>query len=148
MADARRVEKPNAAGSLPPAGRTIDRGAFPWPGRQAAGPYVHRLGQSGSGDGWAAPATAIYSSLDRRPHILSSFKRKLGTCPCVATAHKLISLQQLKSLTTNKVSTMVTAKFVIKQYPCVATTHKLHDDYMNTSTLISFAIQCFFSILY
>jgi hypothetical protein len=59
-----------------------------------------------------------------------------------------MSLQQLRALTTNEVSTMVTAKFVIKQYTCVATTHKLHDDYMNTSTLIYFAIQCFFLILY
>jgi hypothetical protein len=69
-------------------------------------------------------------------------------CTCVATAHKLMSLQQLRALTTNGVSTMMTAKFVIKQYPCVTTTHKLHDDYMNTSTLISFAMQCFFLILY
>jgi hypothetical protein len=72
----------------------------------------------------------------------------LGMCPCVATTHKLMSLQQLRALTTNEVSTMVTTKFVIKQYPCVTTAHKLHDNYMNTSTLISFAIHCFFLILY
>jgi hypothetical protein len=72
----------------------------------------------------------------------------LGVCPCITTAHKLMSLQHLRALTTNGVSAMVMAKFVIKQYPCVTTTHKLHDDYMNTSTLISFAIQCFFLILY
>jgi hypothetical protein len=77
----------------------------------------------------------------------SPFMLLLGMCPCVATAHKLMSLQQLRVLMTNGVSTMMSTN-VIKQYPCVTTTHKLHDDYMNTSTLISFAIQCFFLILY
>jgi hypothetical protein len=65
---------------------------------------------------------------------------RLGICPCVATAYKLMNLQQLRALTTNGVSTMITTKFVIKQYSCVTTTHKLYDDYMNSSTLISFAI--------
>jgi hypothetical protein len=59
-------------------------------------------------------------SLDPRIHgisglsLASLFNYKLGTCPCDATEHKLRPSNGLRALMTDDVSTIVTAKFVIK----------------------------------
>jgi hypothetical protein len=39
---------------------------------------------------------------------------RLGTCPCDATEHKLRPSNKLRALATGGVSTIVTAKYVIK----------------------------------
>jgi hypothetical protein len=57
--------------------------------------------------------TNVDVSVFRRCDSSLAFKGVLGTCPCDATEHKLRPSNGLRALTTDDVSTIVTAKYVI-----------------------------------
>jgi Na+-translocating ferredoxin:NAD+ oxidoreductase RnfA subunit len=59
--------------------------------------------------------TYTYTPHERRQKKNIVYIKLLGTCPCVATEHKLRPFNGLRALATGGVSTIVTAKSMIKR---------------------------------